>query len=69
MFVLGGVLVAFAVPGLMSAFSDNRAPRVSGVVLLIGVGMIAYTTQQRPGGYTFETAPDVLLRVIARYIG
>jgi len=53
----------------VSAFSDGRTPRYSAVIILIGVVMIGYAVNGRPGSFTFDTLPDVFAKVIGRYIG
>jgi len=62
-FVLGIVLSVLSIPAIVSAFSESRAPRVGAIVVLTGVLMIAYAVISRPGAYTFETMPDVFMRV------
>ena len=68
-FVLGCVLTAFSIPAIVSAFSDGRTPRYLVVIILIGVVMIGYAVNGRPGSFTFDTLPDVFAKVIGRYIG
>ncbi len=69
MFVLGCVVTLFAIPAIISAFSDSRTPRYPALIILIGVVMIGYAVNGRPGAYTFDTVPDVFMRVVARYLG
>ncbi len=68
-FVLGCIITVFAVPAIVSAFSDNRTPRYPALIILIGVVMVGYAINGRPGAFTFETLPDVFMRVVGRYIG
>jgi hypothetical protein len=65
--VLGLGLSALAIPSVVSAFSDNRAPRASALVILIAGGLIVYALRSHPGGYALEDIPDAILHVIARY--
>ncbi|MEN8894559.1 MAG: hypothetical protein ABF248_00505 [Yoonia sp.] len=67
-FVIGCVVLLFSIPAIVSAFSDGRAPRYGTMTLLISTMMIYYATGERPGAYTFETVPDVIMRVIGRYL-
>jgi hypothetical protein len=69
LFVIGVIVTAFSIPAMVSAFSDNRTPRYPALIILIGVVMIGYAMNERPSAYTFETLPDVFLRVISRYLG
>jgi len=39
------------------------------LIILIGVVMIGYAVNQRPGAYTFETIPNVFAKVIGHYVG
>lgn len=68
-FVLGCVVTAFAIPAIVSAFSDGRTPRYPALIILIGVVMISYEVNGRPGAFNFDTLPDVFAKVIGRYIG
>ncbi|MFT5632224.1 MAG: putative membrane protein [Gammaproteobacteria bacterium] len=68
-FVLGCIITVFAIPAIVSAFSDNRTPRYPALIILIGVVMVGYAINGRPGAFTFETLPDVFMRVVGRYIG
>lgn len=65
--VLGLVLLLFAVPSMMSAFSDRRAPRASALTLLIAAGLIGYALLRHPGGYAMADIPDVFFGVVARF--
>lgn len=63
-FVIGVALIAFAIPSLVSAYSDRRWPKIAAVMLLVGGGAIAYAAQENPGAYSFETLDDVIVSVI-----
>jgi len=39
------------------------------MIILIGVVMISYAIKERPGAFTYETVPDVFVKVIGRYLG
>lgn len=65
---LGLVLGVFAVPALLSAFSEGRSPRVGAVVMLIAGGMILWAITEKPEGYSFADLPAVILNVMARYL-
>ncbi|MCO4847720.1 MAG: hypothetical protein KC448_07075 [Yoonia sp.] len=68
-FVIGCIITVFSIPAIVSAFSDNRTPRYPALIILIGVVMAGYAINERPGAYTFETVPDVFMRVVSRYLG
>ena len=65
MFVLGFIICVLAVPAIISAFADGRAPRAPALIVLIGGGMIGYAMIERPGNYSLETLPDTFARVFA----
>lgn len=65
--VLGLVVVFFAIPALVSAYSDGRRLRAPTAALLIGVGLMVFAYVVHPGGYRLEQMPDVFFGVIGRY--
>jgi hypothetical protein len=65
---LGLVIAAFSVPSILSAMSDGRAPRASAITVLIAGGLILFAIQTKTGGYSFAELPDVMVRVLARYL-
>lgn len=65
--VLGLGLGALAIPSMISAFSDQRAPRASAVTILIAGALIVYAVRTHPGGYALEDIPAAVMHVIARY--
>lgn len=67
-FVLGSIFAVLSIPAVVSAFADGRAPRAAALTVLMGGGMIAFAVAERPGAYSFETAPDVFAKVISRAI-
>lgn len=67
-FVLGSVFSILSVPAIISAFADGRAPRAPAIIILLGGAMMAYAISERPGAYSFETAPDVFASVVSRVI-
>ena len=66
--VLGLVLAGFAVPSMLSAFSDRRAPRASALTILIAGGLLLYAIQTQPSGYTFQDIPEAFVRVIGQIL-
>ena len=65
--VIGLAICVLAIPALLSAFSESRAPRAGAIMVLIGGVLLATALTQRPSGYTFDQIPDVVFRVIARF--
>lgn len=67
--VVGIILAAFSVPGIMSAITDGRAPRASAITILIAGGMVLFAIQSKPGGYSLNDIPGAFSRVIGEYLG
>ena len=65
---IGAVILLFAIPSVVSAISQGRAPRVAAIMVLIGGGLAAGAVTQKPGGYTLNEMPDVFVSVIAQYV-
>ncbi|GAB1479435.1 hypothetical protein MASR2M74_19990 [Paracoccaceae bacterium] len=66
--VIGMVLSVLAIPSLLSAFAESRAPRAGAIMVLIGGVMIVVALTKHPSGYTFAELPDVVAGVVARLI-
>ena len=66
LFVLGCIIGVLAIPAVISAFADGRAPRAPALIILLAGGMVAYAVIERPGNYSFEQMPDVFARVISK---
>lgn len=68
MLVVGLGVCALAIPALLAAFSDSRPPRAGAIMVLIGGVLLATALTQKPSGYTFAEVPEVIFKVIGRYI-
>lgn len=66
--VIGVVLCVLAVPSILSAVIDRRAPRVAAVTLVAGGGLIVWAVVSNPGGYAPRDVPRAFVEVIARVI-
>ncbi len=66
--VIGIVVLVFAIPSVVSAFSESRPPRLAAIAVLIGGGLVALAVSQQPGGYALEDIPRAFARVIAALI-
>lgn len=66
--VLGLIIAALSIPSILSAVTDRRAPRASAITILIAGGLIIFAMQGKPGGYSLQEFPDVLVNVVARYL-
>lgn len=68
MFVIGCLVCIFAIPAVISAFSDRRWPILPVLMVLIGGGLIYFPYSQQPDVYALAAVPDVIMRVIAGFI-
>jgi hypothetical protein len=66
--ITGLVVTVLAVPSVISAFSESRPPRAAAILFLIGGTLIAVALTQGTIKYSMAELPDVLARVIARYL-
>lgn len=66
--VIGLFLAVLTIPSLLSAFSESRAPRAASIVVLVAGVLIVVALTNKPGGYTIGEIPDVIFRVIGRYV-
>ena len=64
--VIGIVMVSFAIPALLSAYSESRAPRVGSIMVLIASGLIVVALLNRPSGYRLDEVPGAFVRVIGK---
>lgn len=68
MLVVGLVISVLAIPSLLSAFAESRLPRSGAIMVLVGGVLLAVALTQKPSGYTFAEVPDVVFKVIGRFI-
>ena len=66
--VIGIVVGVLAIPSVLSAFSESRAPRAGGILVLIAGVLVVLAVQNKGGGYTIAEIPQVFYNVIGRYI-
>lgn len=66
--VIGLVVGVFSIPAVVSAMSDRRTPRVAAVAMIVACGLVAWAVTQKPGGYTIDQVPSVVVKVIAHYV-
>ena len=64
--VIGIIMAAFAIPSLLGAYSDGRAPRVGAVLILVASGLIVVALLNRPSGYRLDEVPGAFVRVIGK---
>lgn len=66
--VIGIIVGALAIPSLLAAFSESRAPRIGAIMVLISGVLIAVALTQKPSGYTFAEIPGIFVKVVAGFI-
>lgn len=66
--VTGVVVAILAVPSVISAFSESRPPRAAAVLFLIGGTLVVIALTQGTTRYSMGDLPEVLTRVVARYL-
>jgi hypothetical protein len=57
-----------AVPAIVGAITDGRAPRLAALLFLISGGSIVFALLTKPGGYALTELPGVVLSVIGRFL-
>ncbi len=65
---IGLVIGVFSVPAMLSAYSENRMPRVSMLAFLAAAATIAWAWAAHPEGYALADIPNVVVSVIAKMI-
>ncbi len=63
---IGIVLLALSVPSLLSAWVEQRVPRMGAIMVIASAAMIVSALMYKPGGYSFGEVPTVMLGVFAR---
>lgn len=66
--VIGLILAILAVPPIVGALSEGRAPRAASILVLVAGGLITLAVMSKPGGYSIEEVPGVVMTVVGRYI-
>ncbi len=64
----GIVLLVLAMPSLLSAWVEGKAPRLGALMVVTGAVMIVTALSVRPGGYAFGDVPRVVVDVFARLV-
>ncbi len=66
--VIGIVVGMLAIPALLSAYSESRAPRSGAVLVLISGVLLAVALTNKGGGYRLDEVPEIFMSVIKRYL-
>jgi len=65
---IGLVLAVFSVPAFLSAFSDGRSTRAASLCILLAGVAVVWALSTKPGGYTADEIPRVVIDQFARLI-
>lgn len=67
--IVGMVLTLLAILSFLSAYSENRAPRVAALTALVAGALILHAFNLNEGGYRLQDIPDVVYGAIGDFIG
>ncbi|MGH1464502.1 MAG: hypothetical protein ACRBBQ_03995 [Cognatishimia sp.] len=65
---IGLVLTVFSVPAYLSALADGRSRRASSLCMILAGASVAWALSTKPGGYTLDEIPEVVIEQIAHLI-
>jgi len=65
--VAGIIICGFAIPSILGAMAEKRAPRVASIAVLVGGTLVLLALSQKPGGYSWHEIPEAFVRVVAHY--
>lgn len=66
--VIGLIIGVLAIPSMLSAFAESRAPRTAAVLVLIAGVLIVVAVTRKVGGYQIADIPDIFVRVIGNLV-
>ena len=65
---IGLFLAVFSVPAFLSALSDGRSTRAASLSILLACAAVVWALSTKPGGYTANEIPQVVIGQIANLI-
>ncbi|CUJ07129.1 hypothetical protein TA5114_01791 [Cognatishimia activa] len=65
---IGLVLATFSVPAFLSAMADGRSTRAASLSVLLAGCAVVYALTTKPGGYSGEEIPRVVIGTLASLI-
>jgi formate-dependent nitrite reductase membrane component NrfD len=66
--VLGIILAVLAIPSLLNAWTEDRAPRFGAIIGLTGVVLIGLAMARHPSGYALNDIPPAFGRVFRAFL-
>ena len=64
LFVIGLGLGVLSIPAVVSSISKGERPRIATISLMISGVMLVWAMSYKPGGYSVESIPAVVARVL-----
>ena len=64
LFVIGLGLGVLSIPAVVSSISKGARPRIATITLMISGVMLVWAMSNKPGGYSVESIPAVVARVL-----
>ncbi len=64
LFVIGLGLGVLSIPAVVSSISKGERPRIATITLMISGVMLVWAMSNKPGGYSVESIPAVVARVL-----
>ncbi|WP_406735918.1 hypothetical protein [Thioclava sp. GXIMD4215] len=64
----GLLLIVFAIPAGVSAYSEMRPPRMAAVTIVLGACLVILAVTLSPTGYSYGDIPQAVARVMARFL-
>lgn len=67
LFVIGLGLGVLSIPSVVSSISKGDRPRIATITLMISGAMVVWAMSNKPGGYSLETIPAVVAKVLREF--
>lgn len=65
---IGIILAILTIPSLLAGWTEGRLSRPGAIILIASIVLLVFAATQKPGGYSFNEIPHVMLGVVGRFI-
>lgn len=65
LFVVGTILAVLSLVTVLTAWIENRRPRIASVAVVIAGGILVFAAATAPDGFQLTDIPDAFINVIA----